>query len=231
MNLVELFNNLDDEQKEAAKDIYGPAMIVAGPGGGKTHTLVARTANMINNGIQARKIILFTFTRKAAKEIRDRVSSLIGDKANDIMIGTYHSVCNRFLRKYTNYIGLTKNFSIYDTEDCEKIISSILKSTKYNLEAKKVLWCISDFKRRLVSPSEAARDAENGIEEQMAEIYKIYSNILNEENAIDLDDLIYKTVRMLQKFPEIKKEINEDFQYIVAELIGPYCGDAVCVSL
>lgn len=231
MELVELMSRLNAEQRPAAEDIYGPSMIVAGPGSGKTYTLVVRTANMIKQGVPANKIILFTFTKKAAMEIKERVVAAIGPEANAIMVGTYHSVCSRFLRKYAGYIGLTKSFSIFDTEDCKKLIKEIIKTAGYNYESSKVLWKISDYKSKLITPSEALRNSSNTIEKQHAELYQIYYKRMLEQNAVDFDDLIYKTVRLLQQYPEVKAELNREYQYIVAELIGPYCGDAVCVPL
>ena len=231
MELSELFNRLNDEQKEAAIDIHGPSMVIAGPGAGKTFTLVVRTANMIKSGIPADKIILFTFTKKAAMEIKERVTATIGPEANSIMVGTYHSVCSRFLRKYANYIGLTKSFSICDTEDCKKLIKEIIKTSGYNYEADKVLWKISDYKCRLISPSQALRESTNTIERQFAELYQLYHSRMMQDNCVDFDDLIYKTVRLLEQFPEVKSEINRQYQYIVAELIGPYYGDVVCAPL
>lgn len=231
MQLKELLDKLNDEQREAAEDIYGPSMVIAGPGAGKTFTLVVRTANMIYNGIPADKIILFTFTKKAALEIKERVVSTIGDEAKKIMVGTYHSVCNRFLRKYANYIGLTKNFSILDTEDCKKIAKEIIKVSGLNYEADKLLWKISDYKCKLINPSDALRDASNTIESHMAQLYYLYSERLLKDNSCDFDDLIYKTVRLLEQYPEVRSEINHAYQYIVAKLIGPYYGDVVCVSL
>lgn len=221
MQLAELMNRLNDEQREAAQDIYGPSMVIAGPGSGKTYTLVVRTANMIKNGIPADKIILFTFTKKAANEIKERVMATIGPEANSIMVGTYHSVCSRFLRKYANYIGLTKSFSIFDTEDCKKIMKEIIKTSGYNYEVDKILWKISDYKCKLISPSDALRDVTNNIEKQQAELYQLYYNRLLKENAVDFDDLIYKTVRLLETYPEVRNEINRTYQYIVAEFIGP----------
>lgn len=231
MQLAELMNRLNDEQREAAQDIYGPSMVIAGPGSGKTYTLVVRTANMIKSGIPADKIILFTFTKKAANEIKERVMATIGPEANSIMVGTYHSVCSRFLRKYANYVGLTKSFSIFDTEDCKKIMKEIIKTSGYNYEVDKILWKISDYKCKLISPSDALRDVTNNIEKQQAELYQLYYNRLLKENAVDFDDLIYKTVRLLETYPEVRSEINRTYQYIVAEFIGPYYGDVVCVPL
>lgn len=231
MGISKIMNKLNPEQRKAAEDIYGPSMVIAGPGSGKTFTLVARTANMIHNGIPAHKIILFTFTKKAATEIKERVVSTIGEEASNIMVGTYHSVCSRFLRKYAEYVGLTKTFSIFDTDDCKKLIKEVIKTSGYNFEADKVLWKISDYKSKLIDPSTALRESTNVLERQVAELYQLYTRKMTEQNSLDFDDMIYKTVRLLEQYPDVKREINNTYEYIVAEFIGPYYGNVVCVSL
>lgn len=231
MDLQELLNKLNDEQKSAALDIHGPSMVVAGPGSGKTFTLVVRTANMIANGIPADKIILFTFTKKAALEIKERVIATIGDQANSITVGTYHGVCSKILRRYANYVGLTKSFSILDTDDCKKIAKDIIKTSGYNVEADKLLWKISDYKCKLMTPTDAIQNATTIIESQAAELYRLYAAKLLAQNCVDFDDLIFKTVHLLHYYPDVKEELNKQYQYIVAEFIGPYYGDVVCVPL
>lgn len=231
MNLNELMGRLNPEQKEAAEDIFGPSMVIAGPGAGKTFTLVVRTANMIANAVPADSIILFTFTKKAANEIKERVAGTIGSQANDIMVGTYHSICSRFLRKYAEYVGLSHSFSIYDTDDCKKLMKDVIKQSGYNFETDKMLYFISSLKCQLISPSDALRDASSVIEQHVAQIYQLYEKKLQEQNAVDFDSLIYKMVRLLELNPEVKSEINQQYQYIVAKFIGPYHGDMVCVPL
>lgn len=217
MNLNELLDRLNPEQREAALDIYGPSMVIAGPGAGKTHTLVVRTANMIANAIPAESIILFTFTNKAAREIKERVTGAIGQRAKDIMVGTYHSVCSRFLRKYADYVGLSKSYSILDPEDCKKVMKEVIKLSGYNYEVEKVLYQVSDYKCRLISPQNALRDAESQIEVQVAQIYQLYESKLLELNCVDFDNIIYKMVRLLENYPEVKEQINRQYQYIVAD--------------
>lgn len=220
MNLNELLGRLNNEQREAALDIHGSSMVVAGPGSGKTFTLVTRTANMIANGIPADSIMLFTFTNKAAKEIRDRVIGTIGDEAKRITVGTYHSVCSRLLRTYGKYLGYTKTYSILDTDDCKKIMKDIIKTSGFDYEADKMLWKVSNFKSRLIAPIDALRNAQNTMEGQIAQIYQLYENKLLENNGMDFDNLIYKTVRLLQQYPLVKQEINNKYRYIVAKTLA-----------
>lgn len=218
MNISQALERLNEEQLNAALDIYGPSMVIAGPGSGKTATLVARTANMIYNGISGKNIILFTFTKKAANEIKERVINIIGDQGRSIVVGTYHSVCCRLLRNYPGYIGLTKNFSIYDADDSLKLLKEIIKRTGYEkLDPDKISWKISDYKCRLKNPSDAMREAETNLEQMMAEVYRMYEEELIRKNALDFDNLIYKTVRLMQSNHDIAKEINDKYQYIVAD--------------
>lgn len=186
---------------------------------------------MIANGIPANKIVLFTFTKKAATEIKERVVNTIGPSANDIMVGTYHSVCSRLLRKYASYLGLTSGFSIFDPDDCKKLMKEIIKTAGYDYEVDKALWKVSDYKCKLISPSDALRNATNTVENQAAQLYQIYERKLIEQNSVDFDNLIYKTVRLLQQFPDVRAELNKQYQYIVAKLIGPHYGDVACVPL
>ena len=172
---------------------------------------------MIAQGIPAHKIILFTFTKKAASEIRERVVGAIGPEAESIVVGTYHSVCGRLLRKYAKHIGLESNFSILDPDDCKKIMKVLIKTAGFDFEADKVLYKISDYKCRLVTPINALRNAENTLEHQVAQLYQLYEAKLIENNSVDFDNLIYKTVRLMQNSKEVREELNMRYQYIVAD--------------
>lgn len=217
MNLEKIMSSLNEEQREAAEDIDGSSMIIAGPGAGKTFVLVARTANMIVNGISAKNILLSTFTKKAAEEIKERVRNVIGAKANELNVGTYHSICAKILRKYADNVGLTKNFSIFDTDDCKKIIKDINKAINVNYEPSKILGVISEFKYNMKGPINAIREAKDQNQQKIAQIYQLYENMLLANNAVDFDNLVYKTIRLMQQFPDVKKEINNKYRYIVAD--------------
>ena len=144
MSFNELFSKLNEEQQEAVLDIHGPSMVVAGPGAGKTSVLVARTANMIKNGISPSNILLFTFTKKAANEIRERINNVIGEEANSITIGTYHSLCSRILRQYCTTIGLNKRYTIDNSEDLEPFVYSP-SSPNNNYIQTIVIWKVYTF--------------------------------------------------------------------------------------
>ena len=206
---------LNDQQKEAVINYEGACILNAGPGAGKTKTLISRTAFMIENGVNPNNILLFTFTRKAAKEIKDRVQAQIGEKADGVTVGTYHSFCMRLLRKYAQYLGWTKSFSIYDDEDKKGLLKALCATTGEDVRT--VGGTISRFKQHLLSPIQAAQIAENDYERTAAEIYKLYMQKMKEANAFDFDDLIYYAIRLMEEFPIVKHEINKKYTYITCD--------------
>lgn len=217
MDFIDIYNQLNDEQKEATSQIQGSCMIIAGPGSGKTKTLVVRTARMLREGVNSKNIILFTFTNKAAKEIKKRIIDIIGEDAKNITVGTYHSVCGKFLRQYAEHVGLNRNFSIYDSSDSQKIIKNIIKKIGCSFDEKKISKAISIFKRDMKSPDDALKSAEEEYERKIAEIYKIYEESLVKNNAVDFDNLILKTISLLENNLDVKKEINNKYKYITAD--------------
>lgn len=206
---------LNDEQQEVAVHSQGPCFVIAGPGGGKTHTLVSRTQCMILDGIDARQIVLFTFTNKAANEIKERVKNKIGDKAEGMTIGTYHSVCNRFLRKNAQAIGFNNNFSILMPEDCDKIIKQISK--RNNIEPEILSTAIDNFKNKAIFPNKAILNAENDYQRGIASMYQDYQDELFRQQAMDFDDLLLNTIKILENNPEIKAKTNKQWKYIIAD--------------
>lgn len=212
----QILHQLNSQQKEAAVNYQGPCAINAGPGSGKTKTLISRAAYMIEDGISPYNILLFTFTRKAAGEIRERVQSQIGDKASGIMVGTYHSFCMRLLRKYADCIGgWTKNFSIYDDDDKKDILKPLAKAEDIDLRV--VMGTISHFKQCLLSPINAMQVAETGYEQKAAKVYEVYMQQMKAANAFDFDDLIYFAIRLMEDHPDIKSEINSRYTYITCD--------------
>lgn len=211
----EILEKLNDEQQEVAKHSEGPCIVIAGPGGGKTHTLVSRTQYMILNGIDPRNIVLFTFTNKAANEIKERIISRVGEKGKDITIGTYHSVCNRFLRKYAKSIGYNNSFSILSPEDCDKIIKKIAKANEIDPDI--LSNAIDNFKNKAIFPQNAIINAQNDFQRGIASMYQEYQNELFRQQAMDFDDLLLNTIKILENEPEIKAATNRLWKYIVAD--------------
>lgn len=209
-----LFAKLNEEQKKVAFDHIGKMAVLAGPGAGKTATLVARTAGMIEDGISASKILLFTFTKKAAAEIKERIRAEIGSEADFLTIGTYHSVCCRILRRYAHHLGYNKNFSICDDEDKLSIIKDIVgKDEEQKIVANK----IADYKKRFLTPSQAISIAETNREKKYSHFYELYQQTLMKQNSLDFDDLVFKTVVLFDNFPNIKEEVNKKWHYIVSD--------------
>lgn len=213
--ILNLLEGANENQKKAILHTEGPCYVTAGPGSGKTFTVVRRTANMIAGGIDARHICLFTFTNKAAREIRERVVAYIGDTAKQITVGTYHSVCCKVLRVHAKAIGFDNNFSILDSDESLKILKKYAKA--YEVEHKDALNNMADWKKKLVSPSQALTNAENDFKRRCANVYQAYEDELKRNNAMDFDNLIINTIRILENHPDIKKKINSQWRYIVAD--------------
>lgn len=167
---------------------------------------------MILNGVPPEKILLFTFTNKAAKEIRERIAKAVGeDVAKEITTGTYHSFCCKILRQYAHKIGFTRSFTIFDSEDSDKVFSKITKGT--NVDAKKLKSYVSKQKRNLVTPAKASMNRDDNY----AMFYDEYQKELVKQNAMDFDDLIFNTIRLLQNNPDVLIAINARWQWITAD--------------
>lgn len=216
---------LNDEQLLVANAIHGKVVVNATAGSGKTFTIVARTANMIEQGIPAKDIVMFTFTRKAAEEMKTRVEAKIGLKAKDMTVSTYHSFCVRLLRKYANTIGYRRGFSVYDEEDKIGLMTEIfekMKKANSNLKGIKVkdlASIISSWKENMMSFIDVRNTASNSSDEDRVavEMYAKYSEKMKECNALDFDDLIYMTIRILENNPTVLAEVNNQFRYIIAD--------------
>lgn len=215
MTKTEILAAANDEQQEAIKHQEGACMIIAGPGSGKTFTVISRTQYMILNGIDPSQICLFTFTNKAANEMKERIRSAVGDLADKITCGTYHSVAHRLLRRYATYIGYNKNFTILNADDCKKILKKISKER--GIEENNLAIYVSAKKDKVISPETALINAKNESEKIMANAYISYQNELKRQMAMDFDDLIINTIKLLQNCPDVKNIINKKWRYITAD--------------
>lgn len=216
----EILRSVNDEQKLPVQDYKGPSIVLAGAGAGKTRTIVARAAYMIEDGVDPSSILIFTFTKKAANEIKERILNEIGVIGGAITTGTYHSFCSRVLRHNIEKFGLwTRSFSIFDAEDSLKLIKKI-KKEKYEeavYKTKSIASCISGWKEKMINADTAVRNSRNDFSKTCAGIYQEYSKELITQNAVDFDDLIYLTIRLFEQFPETKQVINDYFKYIIAD--------------
>jgi DNA helicase-2/ATP-dependent DNA helicase PcrA len=213
-----LLGGLNPVQAEAARTTEGPVMIVAGPGSGKTRTLTHRIAYLI----EARKawpsqILALTFTNRAAQEMRSRVTDLVGPEAKSMWMGTFHSVFSRVLRREAEKIGFTRDFSIYDTDDTERLIRELM--TRYGIDSKKVTpravrTRISGAKNQMVPPSEYLRIAQDPFELAVAKLYGPYVDALRAANAMDFDDLLGWPIRLFEGHPEVLADYQQRWRYV-----------------
>ena len=222
-----LLENLNKEQVEAVQTTQGPLLILAGAGSGKTKVLTTRIAYMIQNGIRPRNILAVTFTNKAAKEMKERIGKIIGeDTVKYMWVGTFHGICGRILRenidKYNTATGkhLDKNFTIYDDSDTNQIITRAIK--KLNLDdkvyqTKLVKSVISNAKNKMQDATTFATYARDFKSQKIASIYEEYEKTLNSNNAIDFDDMLMLTVKLLEQNEEVRKQYYERFQHIMVD--------------
>lgn len=219
MNYKELLN---DQQYKAVCHTDGPLLVLAGAGSGKTRVLTYRIAYLIDEcGINPWNILALTFTNKAASEMRERVDDLIGSAAQSIWVSTFHSACVRILRRYIDTIGYSTSFTIYDTADQKTLIKDVLKSLNIDTKTYKdtvVLSRISSAKDKLISPEQMLRDAGSDFDERtIARIYEKYQQQLKNNNALDFDDIIFKTVELFRQNNEALNYYRNRFRYILVD--------------
>ena len=216
MNL-NLLEKLNDKQREAASQIDGSILILAGAGSGKTRTITYRIAHMIENvGISPYSILAVTFTNKAAKEMRERVEELVGDIAKACTISTFHSFGMRLLRMYAKEVGYNSNFTIYDTDDQKRMVKAILKGQNLSLNGVKlterdIVSMISKIKEQIKT-----LDEYSVMNKQIVEVYDKYNRVLLESNAMDFSDILLNTYKLLQK-PEILEKVQNKYKYIMID--------------
>jgi DNA helicase II / ATP-dependent DNA helicase PcrA len=223
MNYLE---GLNQPQQEAVQHINGPLMIIAGAGSGKTRVLTYRTAHLIEKGVDPFRILLLTFTNKAAGEMRQRVEKVIGSNAKNLWMGTFHSVFAKILRFEAEHLNYTSNFSIYDTDDSKSLIRSIVKERGLDdkiYKANAVFNRISREKNRLNGPDEylanpiiAADDTAAKLPE-MGKLYKIYALRCKQANAMDFDDLLYNTNILFRDHPAVLDKYQRKFKYVMVD--------------
>lgn len=217
----DLLASLNEQQAEAVRQIAGPILILAGAGSGKTKALTTKIAYLLEKGVKPWNILAITFTNKAAKEMRQRVDALVGPSAKDVWLYTFHGFCNQLLRRDINALpGYTTSFSIYDPSDCKNVLKESLK--KLNLDEKfyplpGLLATISNAKNAQVDAAAFARQAEDYHAKKVAEIYAEYQKHLVQSNAVDFDDLLLLTVKLLQTVPEVREKYQNKFHYVLID--------------
>lgn len=220
-------NELNDSQLEAVKNIEGPTMVIAGAGSGKTRVLTFRIAFMMEQKIDPFNIMALTFTNKAAREMTERIGSIVGEgEARNITMGTFHSVFSRILRYNADRLGYPSNFTIYDTQDSKSLLKEIIK--QFNLDDKAykaggVLGRISSAKNNLISADAYMQNADIQSEDTIAKrpeigrIYKMYVQRCFNAGAMDFDDLLYNTNVLLRDFPDVLTHYQHKFKYILVD--------------
>lgn len=219
--MKEIGYHLNQMQMEAVLHTEGPLLILAGAGSGKTRVLMHRIAYLMEKrGVSPYHIMAITFTNKAAKEMRERIDSLVGEEADSIWVSTFHASCVRMLRRFIDRIGYDNQFSIYDADDQKTLMKKIFK--ELNIDNKQIrernaLHAISSYKNELRDAQEAEKTASDYYEKKIAEIYGAYQEALKKNNALDFDDLIGKTVELFEKNPDVLSHYQERFRYIMVD--------------
>ena len=212
---------LNPQQAEAVLNTEGPMLIMAGAGSGKTKVLTCRVANLLQKGVRPYRILAITFTNKAAAEMRERVNNMSGAAAKDVWLFTFHAFCARFLRMEIDKLpGYGGNFAIYDTADSQNLIKQVLK--EMNLDDKRfqpsgILARISNAKNALQDAAAFAREAGDFYEQKVADIYARYQEKLQLNNALDFDDLLLLSIRLLQENKEVREKYQERFDYLLVD--------------
>lgn len=219
---MDLKSLLNKEQYEGAITVDGQVLILAGAGSGKTRVLTYRMAHMIEDlEIKPWSILAITFTNKAAKEMKERVESLVGEKANEMWISTFHSTCVRILRREIDKLGYKSSFTIYDTSDQKTLLKECMKALNINdkdITLQEIMGKIGRAKDNMRTPESYMREFEHHFrEKKIADVYQMYQKRLKENNALDFDDLIFKTVELFKSHPDVLEFYQNKFKYIMVD--------------
>ena len=213
---------LNEMQQLAVDTTEGPLLILAGAGSGKTTVLVNRVEHIISSRLATPwQVLAITFTNKAAGELRERLVSAIGDEANDIWAYTFHSCCSRILRRFGERIGYTNHFTIYDTDDSRRVMKQCQKQLGIEdklINHKSILAEISRAKDSLISPDEYKQTSQNDFRKsKIAECYEMYQNELKKSDAMDFDDIIFNTVKLLEENEDVRDLYQTQFKYVMVD--------------
>ncbi|MBR2526348.1 UvrD-helicase domain-containing protein [bacterium] len=222
-----ILDNLNERQVEAVKTTRGPLLVLAGAGSGKTKVLTSRIAYLVQNGVKPREILAVTFTNKAAKEMKERLSSILGEEIVKYMwVGTFHSICGRILRQdIENYVfpsgrKLDKNFTIYDDSDCMTVVKNAIKKLNIDdkvYQPKYVRAVISNAKNKMEDANQFATFARDFKAQKIAAIFEEYENTLNKNNAIDFDDMLMLAVKLFEQNPQVREKYYSRFTHILVD--------------
>ena len=220
--MQELLEGLNDKQYEAVIKTEGPCLVIAGAGSGKTKVLTHKIAYLMQEKhVKPWNILAITFTNKAAREMKERVEKLVGDAAADMWIGTFHSICVRILRKWIDRIGYESSFVIFDTSDQKTLVKQCMKQLELDdklFTDRSVLSEISNAKNEMLEPETYAKRAVGDFrKEKIAGVYRMYQEQLKKNNAIDFDDIINFTIKVLSENPDALEYYGEKFKYVLVD--------------
>lgn len=220
--MKDILEGLNDKQYEAVINTDGPCLVIAGAGSGKTKVLTHKIAYLLNEkNIKPWNILAITFTNKAANEMKSRVETLVGEAAKEIWMGTFHSICVKILRNFIDRIGYEKSFIIFDTSDKKTLVKECLKSLEIDdkmFTDRAVLSEISNAKNEMLEPVQYAMRAGGDYrKEKIARVYAMYQQKLKENNAVDFDDIINLTIKILAENPDVLEYYNDKFKYILVD--------------
>ena len=217
---MSFLGQLNPVQQEAVKAANGPIMIIAGAGSGKTRVLTYRIAYLVDCGVPPHQILALTFTNKAANEMKSRIIKLVGEKANAIWMGTFHSIFARILRKEAEALGYSRSFTIYDSDDSLQLIKRVMERlnlSKDQFNANAVRARVSTAKNQLITPQQYSEMAKELFDEKVALIYEGYQKQLLQNNSMDFDDLLVNPIRLFQKKPDLLERYQYRFKFILVD--------------
>src|SRR5213593_608440 len=219
---MQFLNTLNPEQREAVLQINGPLLILAGAGSGKTRVITSRIAYLVGDGhASPHEILAVTFTNKASEEMRARVEALLGSDCSRLWVSTFHSLCARLLRREAPAIGLSRDFVIYDSSDQLTVVKQALKALHIDdsfVQPRAALSRISQAKNRMELPDAlVASAAWNRRDQEIAKVYAYYLQSLKESNALDFDDLLLKTVELVEQSERVRSKYSEQFRFVMVD--------------
>jgi DNA helicase-2/ATP-dependent DNA helicase PcrA len=219
--VTRLLDDLNDQQRRAVEHIGAPLLVVAGAGSGKTRVLTRRIAYLLAaRDVHPGQIMAITFTNKAAAEMKERVEDLVGPRAKPMWVSTFHSMCVRLLRMQAKSLGVSTNFSVYDADDSRRLITLVARDLDLDPKrypARTLAAQMSNLKNELVDAETAAERAGSDLERRVAEVYAEYQRRLAQANAFDFDDLIMRSVELLQRFPEVAEYYRRRFRHVLVD--------------
>ena len=214
-------STLNPQQRLAATTLEGPVLILAGAGSGKTRALTYRAANLLDHGVAPWRILCLTFTNKAAREMKNRIRTLVGDAADDAWISTFHSSCARILRRDIEKLGYSRSFAIYDDDDQNAVVKDLLKRLNIDekfLSPREIRGKISDAKNKLWSADDWFAKSDRDYRCQLIhDVFQAYEKRLKELNALDFDDLLVRTLELFAMHPPVLQSYRERFQYVMVD--------------